>query len=524
MAFRTFLIFGLIVLLTACAQIGTLTGGAKDTTAPQPISDKVIPENGTTNYFGHEIKIPFNEFVKLNNVAENIILVPPHTKINATLHKKELTLSWKDSLQINTTYAIYMNRAVKDITENNDSLMQFVFSTGPIIDSLTYGVKVIDAFTNVPVSGCLVALYTGKTDSILPSYFAQTDKNGFASLKYLKNGNYSLQAFEDKNKDLQYQKTERTALRLSKISLDSSILDTVPLRMFTPLDLPKLSTIKYQAPGLFEVEATRDVKDAEIFVNRRLLTKNEYRISASNKFTFCYSVKDTSIKEVEVIFQNTWLKDTISTRILEKEKTGKLKIGNNLVNNSLYEKDTLNLNFTDAIASVNKDLFHLKNKKDSSLIQIDKITFNQNEVQIIFLKKTLKEVQLTIQPNGITTPDAVLKDSLIIDFSIKESKDFGAINLDLSAYQQPIVVEILLGESVIRTINFKNGGKKLIETLEPNDYKFRVIIDENQNGRWDVGDLENKKLPEEIHLFIEPTKVRANWEIDLKLIPKTNNE
>jgi hypothetical protein len=36
-----------------------------------------------------------------------------------------------------TTYAIYLNRTVKDVHEGNDTLITYVFSTGKWIDSIT---------------------------------------------------------------------------------------------------------------------------------------------------------------------------------------------------------------------------------------------------------------------------------------------------------------------------------------------------------------------------------------------------
>jgi len=52
-------------------------------------------------------------------------------------------------------------------------------------------------------------------------------------------------------------------------------------------------------------------------------------------------------------------------------------------------------------------------------------------------------------------------------------------------------------------------------------YYFRVIYDENKNGRWDSGNVKLKKYPENI--WIDPTQItlRPNWDSEEKLdIPK----
>ena len=133
------------------------------------------------------------------------------------------------------------------------------------------------------------------------------------------------------------------------------------MRLFSPELPPNITSLKYQAPGLFEVEANRSIDNANIYLNRKKLNTSEFKFLNDHKFTFLHSVKDTSIKTLEVIVQNELINDTISLRILEKEKLGKTKIANNLENLSLYEKDTLRLNFTDQILKTNASQLWMKN-------------------------------------------------------------------------------------------------------------------------------------------------------------------
>ena len=103
---------------------------------------------------------------------------------------------------------------------------------------------------------------------------------------------------------------------------------------------------------------------------------------------------------------------------------------------------------------------------------------------------------------------------------LKDDKEYGAIKLDASEYSEPIVVEMLSAGKMIQRFTMYETKNSLIEHLLPNEYTFRVIIDANKNGKWDSGDYEKGILPENIYTFSEITKVRANWEIDLKLTNK----
>lgn len=103
------------LLALSCAQVGQISGGEEDLVAPEPV--KTVPESKTLFFNAQSIKLIFDEFVELNNPQQNIIIVPNDAKLNAALHKKELVLSWNETLKSNTTYVIYFNAAVKDVTE-----------------------------------------------------------------------------------------------------------------------------------------------------------------------------------------------------------------------------------------------------------------------------------------------------------------------------------------------------------------------------------------------------------------------
>jgi hypothetical protein len=54
--------------------------------------------------------------------------------------------------------------------------------------------------------------------------------------------------------------------------------------------------------------------------------------------------------------------------------------------------------------------------------------------------------------------------------------------------------------------------------LLPAKYIFRVIKDENKNGRWDTGNLSEKKQPEQILYYPAEVTTKANWDVELKWV------
>jgi hypothetical protein len=53
-----------------------------------------------------------------------------------------------------------------------------------------------------------------------------------------------------------------------------------------------------------------------------------------------------------------------------------------------------------------------------------------------------------------------------------------------------------------------------MEYLKPGNYLFKIIVDKNNNGKWDPGNYIKKLEPEPVTYFQKVINVRANWEIE----------
>ena len=127
------------LLLTSCAKRGYITGGLADTLPPVVL--KCIPENFSTNFDAKEIKITFDEYIKLNKINQNLIISPPFDTqpeiIPAGAATKTVTIKLLDSLKANTTYSFNFGQSIADNNEGNVLTdFKYIFSTGSYIDSL----------------------------------------------------------------------------------------------------------------------------------------------------------------------------------------------------------------------------------------------------------------------------------------------------------------------------------------------------------------------------------------------------
>jgi uncharacterized protein (DUF2141 family) len=510
MAFRFSLILSILLLLVSCAQIGALTGGDKDIFAPNPSNAK--PPQGTSNFTENSVEFAFKEFVLLNNPQQNIFIVPADVIPSASLTKKTLTVSWGDSLKPNTTYVLYLNNAVKDVSEGNDSLMNYVFSTGATIDSITYQTQVLNSLTNEPVPNCLVGLFQNETDK-RPYYFVRTNNFGEANFSFLKAGTYYVKAFKDEDKNMERLPSEQIAFRSEALMLDSSQIDSVPLRLFTPA-AKKISTFTYLAPGCFSVGAKFDLSQSQFTLNGQAINDENSRFITSDSLLIFNKV-DT-ISAFQLIAKHSLTSDTLSLRVSSKDKLVPLKLSTGKIDNSYGPHQEIIFQLNDRISAVDTSKIKLFNTKDTSGIKIQAVSFKDNQLIIQFKRTDVKQIKVDFMKGSILTENAsllVLSSHLL---NIKLEKDFGAIDVKLSDFETDLLVQLYLGKEKVETIRTKEKHCRF-KNLIPGDYSFVVVDDINNNGRWDTGDLKESLQPEQVYLFSSPSKVRANWEIQVEL-------
>lgn len=516
MAFRISLSFLVLVFLSACAQVGQISGGEKDTVAPQVIASKTTPPSNSTQFNGNSISMTFDEFIQVNNPQQTLVMIPKHARPTISVNKKTATIEWKEDLQANTTYVLYLNGTIEDVAEGNDSLMAYAFSTGDFVDSLRYSVKVEDAFTNIPLQDVTVGLFTDK-DSTKPYYFAKTTQNGTATFNYLKAGNYFVKAFLDENKDLEIQSNEKVGFRSEQLSLEKTLTDTNSLRVFTEKGADVLKSLRFYPPNSFVLQSNYSLENAELFCNKIQLKKEQIKRLKTDSVQFFLPVKDLS--ELEVVVQRgNQLNDTISLKIAQKEKSEKLTFIPAFKELKVKPIEPITFHVNDLITRVFPEKIKLINKEDSTEIKC-KVLFSSNELTLDLDRKSIQNIQFIAQKGAVLSQNGLMSDSINTSFILRQEKEFGVIQLNLSAFKSPVIVEVILQSKTVDRIPFQPAKTCTLSYLEAGEYQFRVILDENNNGKWDTGSIKEWRQAEKCMVFTNPIKVRSNWEIEAELIP-----
>ncbi len=201
------------LLLAACARMGSPDGGWYDEEPPRLLYSH--PAERSTNVNSNKINIYFNEFIKLADPTQNVIVSPPQLEMpDIKAAGKKIVVELKDTLQPNTTYTIDFSDAISDNNEDNPmGNYTYTFSTGEVIDTLEVSGCVLDAANLEPVKSILVGLYDDISDSAFRTKpllrVARTDAAGHFVIRGVAPGKYRVYALQDADGDYKFsQKSE----------------------------------------------------------------------------------------------------------------------------------------------------------------------------------------------------------------------------------------------------------------------------------------------------------------------------
>lgn len=495
--------FIFLLLLSSCAQVGTITGGEKDVTAPK-IKKRSIPE-GAVNFNSKEISLDFDEYFQLVQSQGNIAIVPPDALISCKVNKKRLTLSWSEQLKPTTTYRIYLNSAVKDVSEGNSELINLIFSTGPTIDSLVFNALVLDAFYGTPLENVLLGLYDSLNQQI-PRYFMQSNADGLATIKNIAKGTYFCKAMIDLNKDLTIQESEIQGGSFEGFMIDGDFHDTLHIGLSKPTMKDKIKNIKYIPPGLIGLHFPKDMKSDSLYFNGNRITP-----------FFAAGTDSLLLSTGPITSEVSWLViGSDSTRIRTVSKDRSLKLIPKLLPQNPSNAYPFHVIFEvkDKITGIDLQKMRVLNLTDSTKILPDSIVFSGNKLEFFMNWARLSSVVIQGDEGAITGSSGATSSLFNTKVTVSQKRDYGSIVLNSNTQTENAIIQLMKGEVLVREISVNKSKKYVFTDLIPGEYYVRILLDANMNGKWDPINWEAKRQAETILWYRSILKVRANWEVE----------
>lgn len=527
-SFRIYFGIFLLLLVLGCASRGRPTGGPKDDTPPVII--QANPENFSTNFNTDEIKIYFDEYIKIKDLRKQLIISPPmDTEPDIRplgSASKSITIKIKDTLEANTTYAFNFGQSIVDNNEENPyPYYRYVFSTGETIDSLSVKGRVIDAENRNPDTFVSVMLYEADStysDSLVfkekPKYVTNTlDSLITFSIDNIKAGKYKLVALKDENSNFTFQpKIDKIGFYEGVITVPKDTLYSIKLFKEEPVfKVIRPSQIAEQRI-IFPFEG--DPEQIKIEVSGAKPEGYKTRITRdkeTDSLYYWYHPKFEADSTVFIVRNKTYI-DTLTHKFRKADKDS--LVISPVKSGSLNFDEEFKIEGTIPFSKIDKSKIKLIDKDSLDVPFTVKYDSLYNQYAFPIELKEDESYKMELLPGALIDMYAHENDTLNFNFRTKNKSDYGNMRVNLVNAKFPLIVQLLDDNGKVLYERYTTESTSVDFTdIEPKQYSLRAIFDTNGNRKFDSGDYLKQRQPERISYSKPIDPVRANFDVITEL-------
>ncbi|GAB6011607.1 Ig-like domain-containing domain [Viscerimonas tarda] len=484
----------------------------------------------------------------------------------------------KDTLLPHTTYTIDFTDAIADNNEKNPlNNFSMSFSTGDVVDSLSISGKVLTANNLEPVKGIYVGLHSDLSDSaFIKKIFdriSRTNDRGEFTIKGVAEGKYRLYALNDPNRNFKYENPANEIAFLDSLIVPSHTRAFRSDTLFRPdMSIDTIKTVAYTRflPDNILLRSFVSDFQRQFLQKHERSQENELRIyfggvtpladikplnfdgdkpwnlleHTLRNDTLKYWITDSVVMKMDTIVLQVSYQITDSLNNLqpktdtlsfinrkirpqpkaarkkdEKEPVIFLELRNNL-RPVINVYDDILIKFGQPVRDFDESKFVLQHLVDTlyvdEKINLIKDSLNPTQYTIKYKWKPGDSYRFAIDSAAFRSYTGLENDKLNTSFKVKSLEEYGKlyINIDGLYPDEQAFVELLgTSDFPVRRANVKNGGV-LFLNLDPSKYFARIVIDANNNGKWDTGDYYKKLQPEEVYYYNSSWEVKAFWEVE----------
>ena len=531
MIFRYYFLIFVLLILTGCARMGRPEGGPKD--FDKPIMVKADPDFKSLQFNEDQIKIYFDEYIKLKDVNSQLIISPPlqNAPVITPLGSpsKKITIKISDTLQENTTYTFNFAQSIIDNTEGNilDNF-KYIFSTGDYIDSLRVKGSIKDAFDLNMIENPTIMLYpVNETykDSVVfqekPTYVGSTIDSLNWEITNIKAGTYRLIALNDSRKNYKYNpKEDRIGYYPDLINIPGdSVFDLTLFKEILPFKLVSRPKDVSKGHVIIGFEGNTEGVDIKVLSD----IPDDYK---------SFYTKDRKTDTLNYWF-NRFDLDTLVLRVSKDQfiDTVKIKIDEEEIDSIrvqlstyglLHIRDTLQLGSTVPMMKIDTSKFHFLDKDSVEIPFRLELSESRDRIDFDFKKEFQQNYKLFIEPGGVEDILGLKNDTIKSTIKTGNVSDYCSIYLTIGNVERfPVIIDLINDKGDIVAKTYAEEPREFeFRNLKPSRFMIRIIYDDNGNKKWDTGNFLLNQQPEKVHYVKSIIEAKANWEVEERILLK----
>lgn len=306
-------------------------------------------------------------------------------------------------------------------------------------------------------------------------------------------------------------------------------------------ELPKIEGLGFDASDAYLLEPSLKKDTLTLWFKDSLVYRND-----TLPMTVTYKVLDSignMIDRTDTLYISARKKwetvKRIENEILEKEikdfnKKAKKQVGYDENNPPVYEpptkvlpvrfsgSGTMDVNgkcrfrFEEPLMSIDTSMIHLSIKSDTLWVPIP-FVFRQEKNSIrgydIFAEWRPGETYL-LQADSAAFKGLYGGVSKLFrqEMRCRDLDEYAVLYLNINGVGDNAIVQLITSDEKVVQEARTSGGRCAFYFLKPNTYYLRLILDENNNGKWDTGDYAKGLQPEKVFYYNHSLELRPMFE------------
>lgn len=319
--------------------------------------------------------------------------------------------------------------------------------------------------------------------------------------------------FEEPSYKQYLESSKRDRANLCTFIFDEPLTDSFRLDLISPKATPDWS--------LLEFSAKRDTLN--VWIRDTALSQID-----TLKLALGYEVLDSmqqmviQTDTVDMYFAKPEVKEKRRKKEDEKVETKVPNFsfkGNGKDGFDVYSKFLLEV--PEPLESFDFSKIHLSQKVDTLWenreFAVEADSVNLRRYRILHRWDFEQEYQLEIDSAAAFSIGAFPSSPFKQRLKVKEEGYYAKIVLTISKLYGPSFVQLLKNtdkEEVVQQLAIDKDGAIEFPYLAPEKFKIRLVIDPNQNGKWDSGNISEGLQPERVVYYPKILKMRSNFQIE----------
>lgn len=171
--------------------------------------------------------------------------------------------------------------------------------------------------------------------------------------------------------------------------------------------------------------------------------------------------------------------------------------------------------FDEPLEYADSSAIHLSQVIDSTLIPMD-FVFRRSDSSIkeydLFAEwRPGMKYRLTVDSAAFKGMYGGVSEALSRDMQFRTLEEYAVLYLTIPGVGDNAIVQLLSSDKVVKQER-SNAGRCAFYFIKPGKYYLRLILDENNNGKWDTGCFEKGLHPEKVYYYPHSLDLRALFE------------